>query len=171
MTDMYVTKRDGSAELWDSDKVKKTIKWGVEGVEGVDALQLENKFYMQVHDKIPTVEIIKYIISSALKMVSTKEPNWILVAGRLANMDLNKIVRYNLSSFTGESVRRKFGYGDIYPIIKWYTDNDIWDERITNTYDESVIKDIFSIVKLRCGINIFLNNNKLFYRFTHYLEK
>ena len=88
--EMYVIKRDGSKEVWDSFKIKKTIKWATDGIEGIDPILLEEKFYVTINDGVSTKEIIHTLIDTVDRLIDEKSPNWSLVKGRLINMDLNK---------------------------------------------------------------------------------
>jgi len=146
MNTINVTKRNKTTKPWDSKNVKRTIDWGVEGIEGIDPLKLEEKFSVLVYDGIPTKEIMFYLIDTAIKLISLEEPNWIKVAGRLASMDLNKTTRYNLAQLRGSKVKRKFGYGNVSAIINWFVDNGIWSKNIPNNYTQDQIDDVVSMI-------------------------
>ena len=52
-----VTKRDGTPQQFDLEKVHKVLLWAVEGITGVSMSEIELKANIQLYDKIPAYDI------------------------------------------------------------------------------------------------------------------
>ena len=52
-----VTKRDGSLQKFDLDKVHKVLEWATEEISGVSMSEIELKANIQLYDKIPAHDI------------------------------------------------------------------------------------------------------------------
>lgn len=88
--DINVTKRDGSTEPLNVEKIHKVVSWACEGLDNVFPSQIEMKAHMQFVDGIQTSDIHETIVKSAADLISTKNPNYSLVAARLAMFGLRK---------------------------------------------------------------------------------
>lgn len=82
-----VTKRNGSLEPYNVEKIKNCIKYACDGLD-VNPLALESAFDKNLYDKITTKKINKNLIHHAKTMASPIEPDWVYVAGRLETMEL-----------------------------------------------------------------------------------
>ena len=89
-----VTKRDGSLQQFDLDKVHKILEWATEGITGVSQSEIELKANLQLYDKIPAYDIHELIIKSSAELISNNTPNYQFVAARLINYKIRKEV-YN----------------------------------------------------------------------------
>ena len=94
MTAIQVTKRDGSRELLDLEKLHKVVFWATQGITGVSASEVEIKSHIQFYNGIKTSDIQETLIKSAADLISEETPNYQYVAGRLINYHLRKEV-YN----------------------------------------------------------------------------
>jgi ribonucleoside-diphosphate reductase alpha chain len=94
MTQIQVTKRDGSKEFLDIEKMHRVVMWATEGITGVSASEVEIKSHIQFYNGIRTVDIQETLIKSAADLISEETPNYQYVAGRLINYHLRKQV-YN----------------------------------------------------------------------------
>ena len=54
---ILVTKRDGTTQEFDLEKVHKVLEWAVEGITGVSISEIEIKANIQLYDKIPAYDI------------------------------------------------------------------------------------------------------------------
>jgi len=142
--DFTVIKRDGTIEKWDSHKIKKTIQWAVNNIEGVDAMTLENSLKLFIKPNMQSTTIIRSLIDTTMNLMDDANENWGLVAGRLAMMDLNKEVRYNMSKFQKVDVSRKFGYNKTYEKILWMVENGYYDKQVISEYSEAELKEVIS---------------------------
>jgi len=91
-TSIKVTKRDGSTEPFDLDKVHKVLEWATDDVKGVSVSEIELRANIQLYDKIPSDEIHELLIKSAAELISEHTPNYQFVAARLVNYKLRKEV-------------------------------------------------------------------------------
>ena len=94
MTQIQVTKRDGSKETLNIEKMHKVVMWATEGITGVSASEVEIKSHIQFYNGIKTADIQETLIKSAADLISEETPNYQYVAGRLINYHLRKQV-YN----------------------------------------------------------------------------
>lgn len=85
MCQVQVTKRDGTKEKFDVEKIKRVIAWACEGLQ-VNPLALESKFDEIVYEGISTDNIQLNLIEHAKQMCSPDQPDWTIVAGRLKTM-------------------------------------------------------------------------------------
>jgi ribonucleoside-diphosphate reductase alpha chain len=92
MTQIQVTKRDGSRELLDIEKMHRVVMWATEGITGVSASEVEIKSHIQFYNGIKTADIQETLIKSAADLISEETPNYQYVAGRLINYHLRKQV-------------------------------------------------------------------------------
>lgn len=88
--DLLVTKRDGSQEPIDLDKIHKVVTWAASGLEDVSVSQVEIKAQIQFYNGIKTAEIHETLIKSAADLISTDSPDYQYLAARLAIFHLRK---------------------------------------------------------------------------------
>lgn len=92
MTQITVTKRDGSKEPLDLEKLHRVVFWATEGITGVSASEVEIKSHIQFYNGIKTSTIQETLIKSAADLITEDTPNYQYVAGRLINYHLRKEV-------------------------------------------------------------------------------
>ena len=85
-----VTKRDGTQQLFDLDKIHKVLEWAVDNITGVSMSEIELKSNIQLYDKIPAYNIHELLIKSASELISEHTPNYQFVAARLISYKLRK---------------------------------------------------------------------------------
>ena len=85
-----VTKRDGSIQAFDLEKVHKVLEWAVEDISGVSMSEIELKANIQLYDKIPAYDIHELLIKSAAELISEQTPNYQFVAARLISYKIRK---------------------------------------------------------------------------------
>ena len=93
-SDIMVTKRDGSKELLDLEKMHRVVFWATEGITGVSASEVEIKSQIQFYQNIKTTDVQETLIKAAADLISEESPNYQYVAGRLVSYHLRKQV-YN----------------------------------------------------------------------------
>jgi len=130
-----VTKRDGSLQPFDLDKVHKVLEWAVEDISGVSMSEIELKANIQLYDKIPAYDIHELLIKSAAELISEQTPNYQFVAARL--------VSYKM---------RKEAYGEYsIPPLRSIIDRNIelgvYDSEIVNLYDVDEICELDAYIK------------------------
>ena len=92
MSQITVTKRNGTKEPLDLEKLHKVVFWATEGITGVSASEVEIKSHIQFYNGIKTADIQETLIKSAADLISEETPNYQYVAGRLINYHLRKQV-------------------------------------------------------------------------------
>lgn len=88
---MLVTKRDGSTQELDLDKIHAVLEWACNGdktiglppVKGTSVSEIEMKAHIQFYNKIPTKKIHETLIKAAESLISADNPNYDWVAARL----------------------------------------------------------------------------------------
>jgi ribonucleoside-diphosphate reductase alpha chain len=80
---LKVTKRNGSIESIDLDKMHIMVEESCRGLAGVSASQVEMKSGIQFYDGITTAEIQEILIRSASDLIDLEHPNYQYVAARL----------------------------------------------------------------------------------------
>ena len=92
---IQVTKRDGTREPLNIEKIHKVVEWACEGLSGVSVSEVELASHVQFYDKIKTTDIHETMIKAASELISEESPNYQFVAGRLINYQLRKEVYGN----------------------------------------------------------------------------
>ena len=87
-----VTKRDGTVQPFDLEKVHKVLEWATEGITGVSVSEIEIKANIQLYNKIPAYDIHELLIKSAAEQICEATPNYQFVAARLINYKIRKEV-------------------------------------------------------------------------------
>jgi ribonucleoside-diphosphate reductase alpha chain len=87
---LLVSKRDGTQEPIDLDKIHKVITWAAKDLNNVSVSQVEIKAHIQFFDGISTEVIHETLIKSAADLISTESPDYQYLAARLAIFHLRK---------------------------------------------------------------------------------
>ena len=85
-----VTKRDGSLEDLDLDKIHKVVDWASEGLD-VSVSQVEINSNVQFYNGISTDEIHQTMVKAAADLISEETPDYQLMAARLSIFGLRKV--------------------------------------------------------------------------------
>ncbi len=86
MSQVMVTKRDGSVEDFKVEKVKRCINWACEGLQ-VNPLALESRFNEYLQEEVSSTSIQESLVFCARSLATLEESDWIFVAGRLFTME------------------------------------------------------------------------------------
>jgi ribonucleoside-diphosphate reductase alpha chain len=86
---LNVTKRDGSVEPVNLDKIHRVITWGAEGLD-VSVSQVELNAHLQLFDGIKTSDIHALIVKSAADLITAETPDYQYLAARLKMFALRK---------------------------------------------------------------------------------
>ena len=130
-----VTKRDGSIQAFDLEKVHKVLEWAVEDISGVSMSEIELKANIQLYDKIPAYDIHELLIKSAAELISEQTPNYQFVAARLISYKMRK---------------EAYGEYSVPPLTMIIQDNielGVYDKEITNLYTEDEIVELSNYIK------------------------
>ena len=79
---MKVTKRNGTLQEYDIEKMHREVAWACEGLK-VSPSEIELKSQIQMYEGIPTADIHEVMVKSAADLISAREPDYAAVAGRL----------------------------------------------------------------------------------------
>lgn len=137
---IQVTKRNGSKEPLDLDKLHKVIFFACDGVSNVSPSQVELSSNLSFHNNITTVEIQETMIKAAADLISEETPNYQFVAGRLICYHLRKEVygRFEpIDLYTHVCNVVKAGFYDP-ELLEWYTKEefDMMNGWIDHSRDE-----------------------------------
>jgi ribonucleoside-diphosphate reductase alpha chain len=130
-----VTKRDGTSQPFDLEKVHKVLEWATDGVTGVSVSEIELKANIQLYDKIPAYDIHELLIKSAAELITDSTPNYQYVAARLINYKLRKEV---YGSYTPWTLRR---------IIIENVSRGVYDGAIMENYEHTEIDELDAYIK------------------------
>ena len=130
----HVTKRDGSRELLNIEKIHRQVMWATEGISGVSASEVEIRSQLQFYSGIKTGNIQETLIKAAADLISEESPNYQYVAGRLINYHLRKevyggITPKNLKDHVTHVVQKSGLYDS--QLLADYNDNE-WS--VMDTY-------------------------------------
>lgn len=87
---LLVTKRDGTTERINLDKIHRVLDWAAEGLNNVSISQVELRSHIQFYDGIKTADIHETIIKAAADLISRDAPDYQYLAARLAIFHLRK---------------------------------------------------------------------------------
>lgn len=87
---ILVSKRDGSQEPLDIEKIHRQVLWATEGLSGVSASEVEIRSQLQFYNGILTVDIQETLIKAAADLIDLDAPNYQFVAARLVNHHIRK---------------------------------------------------------------------------------
>lgn len=87
---LKVTKRDGTTEPIDLDKIHKVVTWAAENLENVSVSEVELRAQLQFYDGIQTAEIHETLIKAAADLISEEAPDYQYLAARLNIFHLRK---------------------------------------------------------------------------------
>ena len=130
-----VTKRDGTLQNFDLDKVHKVLEWAIEGITGVSQSEIELRANIQLYDKIPAYDIHELLIKSASELISDYTPNYQFVAARLISYKIRKEVYgqyepWGLKRLIAKNVKR-----------------GVYDKAILEKYSESELDQLNNYIK------------------------
>ena len=129
MATIKITKRNGTKELLDIEKLHKVVFYACKDITGVSASELEIKSNMQFYDGIASSEIQETLIKSAADLISEQTPNYQYVGGRLINYALRKEVYNHFEPCHVTALVEKNTASGFYDseLITWYNDDE-WDK-------------------------------------------
>ena len=119
-----VTKRDGSIEPLNLDKIHRMVDEACDGLAGVSASQVEMNSGIQFYDGITTEEIQEILVRSASDLISLDNPNYQYVAARLLLFSLRKEVFH-------KNIWKE-GMPSIYDVV-------LYNSTVLKVYDEEIV--------------------------------
>ena len=132
---IQVTKRNGSKEPLDIEKLHKVVFHACDEITGVSPSEVEIKSQIQFYNGITTKEIQETLIKAAADLISEETPNYQFVGGRLINYALRKEVYDSYIPFSVKQlVERNIG-------------NGFYDEELLEKYSDDEWEKINNFVK------------------------
>lgn len=135
MNQIQVTKRDGTKEPLDLEKMHKVVFFACDGVNGVSPSEVEIKSSIQFFNGITTTEIQETLIKASADLISEDTPNYQWVAGNLINYHIRK------------EVYGQFEPWHILDIVKKNTEQGFYDPELINSYSEEEWEKINGFIK------------------------
>lgn len=89
-SNIQVTKRDGTRETIDLEKIHRVIDWAAKDLNHVSVSQVELRSHVQFYDGVTTEDIHETMIKSAADLISEESPDYQYLAARLAIFHLRK---------------------------------------------------------------------------------
>jgi len=90
LSEITVTKRNGTKEKLNVNKIHKMVEIACEGIAGVSISDVVMKAHLAFFDGISTIDIQRSLTKAAADLISEQTPNYQYVAGRLLNFDMRK---------------------------------------------------------------------------------
>jgi ribonucleoside-diphosphate reductase alpha chain len=133
--EIYITKRSGSKEILNLDKMHFVVDEACNGLSGVSASQIEMNADLQFYDGMTTDEIQDILVKSANDLISLEAPNYQYAAARLLLYTLHKKVygRYEHQSLT--------------QIIDMNIKRGVYDSNIREKYTDTELKKLNTYIK------------------------
>nr|BET44626.1 MAG: ribonucleoside-diphosphate reductase subunit alpha [Candidatus Aschnera chinzeii] len=132
---LLVTKRNGSQEYIDLEKIHKVINWAAKDLKNVSVSQVELSSRIQFYNGIKTSDIHETIIKAAADLISTDTPNYQYLAARLAIFHLRK------------KAYGKFEPPTLYQHVKHVVDIGKYDKHLLMDYSVEEFSHMNEIVK------------------------
>jgi ribonucleoside-diphosphate reductase alpha chain len=135
MSNILVTKRNGSKETIDLDKIHQVVYYACNGINGVSPSQVEMKSNLHFYNGITSEDIQETLIKSASELIDEDAPNYQWVAGRLIVYHLRKMV-----------------YGQFEPphlkdIIVKNVEEGFYTQDLLDNYNDSEIDELNNYIK------------------------
>jgi ribonucleoside-diphosphate reductase alpha chain len=132
---ILVTKRDGSKEPLDLDKIHQVLFWATEDITGVSVSDIEMNSKIQFFDGIRTEDIHETMVKAAADLISEETPNYQYVAARLMAFNLRK------------EVLGQFEPIPLYDFAKQNIERGLYDEAIFEYYTKEEFEYLDRVVK------------------------
>jgi ribonucleoside-diphosphate reductase alpha chain len=142
MKEITVTKRDGTREPLNLEKMHKVVFYATENITGVSASEVEIKSHIQFYNGITSNEIQETLIKAASDLISEETPNYQWVAGRLINYHLRK------------QVYGQFNPPHLMDIVKKNIELGHYDDEFLVKYDVNEINELNDYIKHERDENI-----------------
>ena len=132
---IQVTKRNGTKEPLNIEKLHKVVFYACEGITGVSPSEVEIKSQIQFYSGMQTKEIQETLIKAAADLISEETPNYQYVGGRLINYGLRKEVYNGYEPCT------------VKELVDLNTERGFYDQDLSNQYNDEEWDKINSFVK------------------------
>lgn len=133
---MNVIKRTGIKKPFDISKLRAQINPACSGLD-VNPLELEVKVSESIHNNITTIEIQDALLHHATTLITVEEPDWLLVAGRLATHQLHREVYKNT----------KVDYSEFDKYLTYAINNGYYRKDFVKNFTPEIITKLAKLIK------------------------
>ena len=133
--EIYITKRSGSKEKLDLDKMHFVVEEACKGLSGVSSSQIEMNADLQFYDGMTTDEIQNILIRSANDLISLESPNYQYAAARLLLYSLHK------------KVYGQYTHLSLSQVINKNIERGVYDPAIKEKYTQTELKKMNTWIK------------------------
>lgn len=127
---ILVSKRNGSKEPLNLEKIHRVISWAAEELENVSVSEVELRSHIQFYDGITTSDIHETIIKSAADLISESAPDYQHLSARLAIYHLRK------------KAFGRFTPPELFEHINKMVNSGLYDAQITQDYRKKEIDEL-----------------------------
>ncbi len=127
---ILVSKRNGSKEPLNLEKIHRVISWAAEELENVSVSEVELRSHIQFYDGITTSDIHETIIKSAADLISESAPDYQHLSARLAIYHLRK------------KAFGRFTPPELFEHINKMVNSGLYDAQITQDYNKKEIDEL-----------------------------
>ena len=134
-TEINITKRDGTKEPLEVNKMHFVVEQACDGLTGVSASQIEMNSQIQFTNNMSSTDIQDILIRSANDLITLEHPNYQYAAARLLLWNIYKEV---------------FGQFQPKPFIEVIKENvkrNVYDKAVLDTYTETELKKLNTWIK------------------------
>ena len=132
---IQVTKRDGSKEPLDIEKLHKVVFHACDNITGVSPSEVEIKSQIQFYNGMTSKEIQETLIKASADLIDDENPNYQFVGGRLINYALRKEV---YGQYTPFSVKE---------LVERNIESGFYDAELLGQYSDEEWAKIDSFIK------------------------
>ena len=136
-----ITKRDGTQELLDINKIHFVVEEACEDLAGVSSSQIEINANLQFYDGITSKDIQNVLVRSANDLTTLENPNYQYAAARLLLYDIRK---------------EAHGQYEYMPLLKLIMRNirlGVYDKGIVEKYNKTEIKKLNTWIRRDRDLN------------------
>jgi ribonucleoside-diphosphate reductase alpha chain len=136
-----ITKRDGTQELLDINKIHFVVEEACEDLTGVSSSQIEINANLQFYDGITSKDIQNVLVRSANDLTTLENPNYQYAAARLLLYDIRK---------------EAHGQYEYMPLLKLIMRNirlGVYDKGIVERYNKTEIKKLNTWIRRDRDLN------------------
>ena len=133
--EIFITKRSGSKEKLDLDKMHFVVEEACKGLSGVSPSQIEMNADLQFYDGMTTDEIQNILVKSANDLISLEFPNYQYAAARLLLYTLHK------------KVYGRYEHLSLLQIINRNIERGVYDPAIKEKYTQTELKKMNTWIK------------------------
>ena len=139
---IQVTKRDGTREPLDIEKLHKVVAFACDGLYGVSESQIELRANLSFYDGIKTSDIQESLIRAASELIDEKNANYQHVAGRLVSYHIRKDAYGSFQPPTLKTHVENISKRGLYEpmLMGWYSEDEwnMLDAVVDHALDESM---------------------------------